>query len=273
MLKKCLSFGLMILLTICMGMGFVGCFSDGADTDDLAALLLGYDPKGKVWYNGSELPSIDEPFRAVYDGCYSVQIDEDGNVLFRPLNGETIVGKLSTETQNFRTKVSILFENGKLATGSCSKQNFSFLYERKNYRFYDSIQTTKEEFDEYLSQFIAFLTNVYETGNYPTAEEIAADRLYRAFTNYHQTDPCCGGPIVYEIVERATIESIEKVDYGTKMTVTLNGERVDCVLSDDCDIARVANGAIEELSVDDITPGECLINIENSVFTIFYMDV
>ncbi len=244
------------MLTLCMSVSFSSCIS------------FYCDPKGKDWYNSISLPNISNPFNEIYDGSYSIRIDEDGGVVFKPLDGEEIKGTLTTSLnpRNTRTNVSIEFENGKTAWGYCYTRDkgryLTIIFGNKSYVFTDKRQLSKEEFEVYRSQFIAFLSNVYETGVFPTQEEIENNSLYKQFTNYYQIDPGHGGPIHYETLERVTIEKIESVEnYGDiikEITVNINGESVVCQL-DLMVAARIRNGELQALSESDITEGDCLM--------------
>ena len=150
MMKKFLSVCFAILLTICMSISFVGCSS------------FYCNPRGKDWYNYISLPNIANPFNEIYDGSYSIQIDKEGNVVFKTLDGEELKGTLSTSLnlENTLTDVSIQFENGKTVTGHCQKgkewRMLTINYDYMIYRFSGTRQMSKEEFETYRSQFIEF---------------------------------------------------------------------------------------------------------------------
>ena len=38
------------------------------------------------WYNCAKLPSMEDPFAEVYDGCYTIKIDENNNVSFKSIS-------------------------------------------------------------------------------------------------------------------------------------------------------------------------------------------
>lgn len=264
-IEKLLTIGLAVLLMLCMSISLVGCS------------VTYYDPRGKEWYNCASLPSIEEPFNAIYDGCYSIQTDKDGNVLFKPLNGEEINGKLtisSNDEYSNSTSISIAFENGKTARGTCYKNHLSIYYDNRGYGFRDERQLSKEEFETCRSQFIELLINVYETGNFPTQQEIENNDLYKKFTNYSQIDPCCGGPIVYDTVEKATIEAIEIMEYGKRIFLDTGGERIyGYMMEEDIVVASIKNGEIKELALSDVKEGECLISLNsNGLYRIFYIE-
>ncbi len=260
MMKKVFSLCFAILLTICMSISFVGCIS------------FYCNPRGKDWYNHISLPSITNPFDGTYDGSYSIQIDKEGNVVFKTLDGEELKGTLSTSLNDVNpwTEVFIQFENGRAASGKCYRKNggrtLQIHYDHKVYNFSDTRQMSKEEFETYRSQFIEFLTNVCETGNFPTQEEIANNDLYQQFTNYYQIDPCCGGPIEYETLEKATIEKIEKIEEWSEdllLTIRINGESDDYVAYEGDSLVIVSidkNGEFKEIAFSDIKEGECLVS-------------
>ena len=223
------------------------------------------DPKGKDWYNLISLPSISNPFNEIYDGCYSIKIDKDGSVLFKPLNGEEVKGNITTSfnDKHFWTDVTIQFEDGTWSSGKCysnkSGRVLTINYGQE-YRFTDKRQLSKEEFESNREQFIDFLTNVYQRGVFPAQQEIESNSLYQQFTNYYQIDPCCGGPIVYDIVERATIENIETIENGKEITLTVGEESIVCQIeTENFIVANVSNDKITELSKNDISLGDCLV--------------
>lgn len=271
-MRKFLSVVLAVLLIVCTGLTLVGCASSY------------YDPRGKKWYNATPTPNITYPFREIYDGCYAIQIDKDGNTELQTLNGEVVKGKLSV---SFRKKnilksavISVEFENGKTATGSCSKRDntrsLSIYYDGVTYNFTDTRQLSKDEFDAYRAQFTEFLIGVYQTGVFPSETEIENNSLYQKFTNYFQIDPCCGGPFVYDTVRKGTIEKIEDVNRWKELTLTVDGERVVCETESNTFVALIKNGEITELDLSDIKEGECLISYEGSynigVIGVFYIE-
>lgn len=250
--KKVLAIAASFLFISCFCLSFTGCVSY-------------CDPRGKDWYNMCSLPSIDAPFNEIYDGCYYIKIDKDGNVLFKPLSGEEIKGKLYIERANTKARLTVEFENGETSTGLCRKQDgertMYIHYGLNTYYFSGVRQYTKEAFDEYRRQFIEFLTEIYETGIFPTQEEIEASDLYKKFTNYYQIDPGCGGPIVYESVEKATIEKVEVKDSYREITINLGGTIIVCDTQNINVVANVQNGEIKKMLENDIREGECLISV------------
>ena len=251
-IKKLLTIGLAVLFVLGVGASFSGCST------------FYCNPKGKDWYNAISLPSITNPFNEIYDGCYSIQIDKEGNVLFKPLNGEEIKGKITTRLndKHFWTDVTIQFENGGWLSGKCYKNNSGrvlIINSDRQYTFTDKKQLSKEEFENNRKQFIDFLTNVYQTGIFPTQQEIETNSLYQQFTNYYQIDPCCGGPIVYDTLEKATIEKIETTENGKEITLTVGEESIVCQMeTENFIVANIGNDKITALSESDITLGDCL---------------
>lgn len=124
-------------------------------------------------------------------------------------------------------------------------------------------EISQEDFDAYYSQFVDFLTDVYETGTFPTQQEIESNALYRKFTDYVHIDPCCGGPIRYSALEKTTIEKIElNTDYFQltyNLYINTNGENFTCLIFEDDTFVTIKNGKLTKLTIDDITEGECLI--------------
>ena len=259
---------------LCISFSFIGCST------------FYCDPKGKDWYNLASLPSIYAPFNEVYDGSYYIKIDKNGEVIFKPLNGEEIKGTVTTyphEVQFF-TCLTIQFENGKVAGGTCKTtrtgRSLSITYDR-TYQFTDKRQLSKEEVEGVRHQFIDFLSSVYQTGVYPTQQEIATNSLYRQFTNYHQIDPCCGGPIVYDIIQRATIIKIEPTIDGKAITLSVKEETITCLIeTNNFIVASINNNQIIEMIENDITPGDCLVQISPiyesdkiyEIYRIFYLN-
>lgn len=256
-LKRLLTIGIAVVLMVYSCVSFSACAS------------FYCNPKGKDWYNSVSLPSILNPFDEIYDGCYSIQIDKDGKVVFNTLDGEEIKGFLTTSLNDgvMRTKVNIAFENGETAFGRCyTKDGGRYLtisYANKSYTFTNERQLSKEEFEAYRRQFIAFLSSVYETGSFPTQNEIENNSLYKKFTNYYQIDPAHGGPIRYEVLEKATIEKVEFFEeYNNtikEITLTINGETVVCELASDCDVVGIINREMQEMLENDISEGDCLV--------------
>lgn len=241
------------------------------------------DPRGKEWYNSPSLPNITNPFEEIYDGSYAIQIDKDGRVKLTTLTGEVKEGTLtaSYNGENWRSaKISIEFEDGETATGSCSKyadgRILSIYYKWKMYSFVDTKQLSKEEFEEYREGFVEFLVDVYETGKFPTYEELEANSLYRQFVDCAQRYG--SSKYEYETLEKVTVEKIEATEYYEYMknvTLTVDGESKVYSLCDDANIAIIRNGQIEKLDFSDLMVGECLVELyenDHVIEGIFYIE-
>lgn len=221
------------------------------------------NPGEKDWYNGTSVPDVTNPFNEIYDGSYTIKIDGDGNVLFKPMDGEEIKGKITlTPGKKYRrAELTIQFENGKSAKGICyinkDKRRLSFEYDSRHYYFTDEQQLSKEEVEAHRAGLIEFLRDIYDGGEFPTQEEIEANSQYISYTNYHKIDPGHGGPTIYDVVKKATIE---EVDFDSRIiTISMDGEVREFYFGDDIKVAYVNNGIISELTDDDIVVGECLI--------------
>ena len=257
-MKKISTVILSVILFICSCLSFTSCLNKYCD------------PRGKAWYNYTSLPDISNPFAATYDGSYSVQIDKKGNIEFKTLNGDVLTGTLSCsfDRDRYLADIDIQFDNGETAGGYCEQtskgRNLKLIYKHTSYEFGDKRQTSKEEFEEYRRQFVGFLTNVYETGVFPTEEEIKVNSDYRQFTDYHQIDPCCNGPIDYEQLEKAVIEKVEIAEYNERIAiimVNVGGESFSCeVIISSLEIALITrDGEIKELGIDEVKEGGCLL--------------
>ena len=236
------------------------------------------DPCGKDWYNHTLLPNIDRPYKELYDGSYSIKIDRDGNVLFKPLNGDEIKGKMiiSPDDRYESAKVTIEFENGITSHGACRKdrhgRSLHFEYESYHYLFSEKRGISKEEIDEYRAGLIEFLYRVYETGDFPTKQEIEENDLYMKYTDYYQIDPGHGGPIVYKSVVKATVEEIDFENRSA--TVTVDGETYQLLFNDETLVSYIGDGKIIEMNFDDLVEGECLVVDFNSKYLnhIYYLE-
>ena len=256
-MKKLLSISLVILLAICASTVFFGCGTSSY-----------CDPKGKYWYNYMELPSVINPYRAVYDGSYTVTIYEDGTAYFNP-GSQVLKGQLIGSSSD-KNSYLMQFEDGTTAKVSCSKSKnyryLSLIYEDKIYSFSGNKQYTKDEFDNYLSQFIEFLSSVYQTGDFPTEEEIKDNDIYWEFTSCRQIDPCCNGPLVYSTVEKITITRVSITeDESIIVFKTKDGAFVREV-KNDFFVASIKDGQLITLTLKDITEGECLAAIYDGCY-------
>lgn len=255
-MKKFLSTLLAVFLTLCLALSFAGCTS------------FYCNPKGKAWYNWIAFPSIANPYNEIYDGSYSIEIDKKGNVVFKTLDGEELKGTLSTSPSKYRLEmdVDIVFENGKTAHGYCEQDKYGrtlrIYYGGNSYVFGEKQQLSKEEMLAYRGEFIQFLTNVYQTGVFPTEEEIKNNQAYQKYTGYIQIDSCCGGPFVYDTLEKANIEKIEPIENNinsAELTLEINGTSVVCPVWNETNVTLIKDGAFEKGAFSDIRTGECLI--------------
>ena len=255
-MKKLLSLIFSVFFTICMALSCTAC-----------NMSFYCDPKGKTWYNSIVFPNIENPFQELYDGSYSIEIDKKGNVTFKTLDGEELKGTMSTSPakHTLGTDVNIQFKNGKTAHGYCEQDKYGrtlrIYYEDKSYVFGEKQQLSKEEMLAYRGEFIQFLTNVYQTGVFPTEEEIKNNQAYQKYTGYIQIDPCCGGPFVYDTLEKATIEKIEPIKNNinsAELTLTIK-ETVVCPVWEDVCVTVIKDGAFEKGSFSDIRTGDCLV--------------
>ena len=275
-MKKILSIIFSVIFTLCLALSFAGC-----------NISFYCDPKGKEWYNAAAFPSISDPFQEIYDGSYSIQIDKSGNVILKTLEGETVNGTLSTPWEMGSLRTSIQFEDGKTVSAICKQDKdgryLRFSYKNQYYSFYGERRVSQEEMLAYRGQLIQFLTNVYQTGVFPTTEEIKNNILYERFTNAYQIDPCCGGPYVYKKVEQATIEKIEAVEdsQAKKLTIKATERSIVCVVDKDISVTMIRDGAFEKLAFEDIKEGKCLVIpyefynsgiIEKDILGIFYFE-
>lgn len=236
------------------------------------------DPRGKTWYNRTSLPSISRPYKELYDGSYTINIDREGNVLFKPLEGDEIKGKMIVypDEKYKEARITIEFENGITSHGECRKnkngRSLYFEYMSSYYNFSEERGIFKEASEEYRAGLIEFLYGIYETGEFPTEQEIEENELYMNYTNYHQVDPGHGGPVIYDLVDKATVEEI---DFENKLiTLTVNGETYQVIFGEETQVSYVSDGKIVEMGIEDLATGECLVVHFNSVFLnhIYYLE-
>lgn len=256
-IKKLLTTVLIILLVFCACLSQTSC----------AEVSFYCDPSGKTWYNSVHLPDTSSPFYEEYDGYYTIEIDKKKNVVFTLIDGEVLKGKLSC-SRNARyvwTDVSIQFENGETATGKCEKYSgrrfLKINYGTRGYSFSDKKGISKEEAEEYRAQLISFLTNVSITGIFPTKEEIENNELYKRFLDYHQIDPGCNGPIVYNQFEKATIEKVEKKSTEYTVVLDVNGEKINCTMYFHQTAALIKDGQIKQIPISEVVNGVCLVEL------------
>ncbi len=275
-LKRVGAFLFAFLFTLCMGVSFVGC-----------STTYYCDPKGKEWHNRISLPSIGSPFNEIYDGSYSLEIDNKGEVRLKTLGGEVIKGELTLsmdEVNPLRSaELSVQFENGKKGSGKCyttdTGRTLIFFYEGNTYSFSDKRQLSKEEFESYRNGFAQFLRGVYTTGVFPSLEEIGENTSYQKYTDYYQIDPCCGGPFVYNRLKKASIEKLDSSEQEKTLTLSVNGESVVCQIADEVFALVRKNGEIQKLSFAELTEGECLVELDEyqngqqcDLYKIFYVE-
>lgn len=261
-MKKLSSILLAVLLALCMAVGFLACETSLNEPQD-----DGYcDPKGKVWYNRVSLPNLSDPFIESYDGIYSIEIDNSGKVVFKPSDGVILNGDL-TASKSERQKImniSIQFEDGTTATGTCYKtdndfRGLSIYYLSKSYYFTGKRQYTKQEVEDYRSQLIQLLVEVYnEERFFPSQNEIKSNDLYKEYTDFSQVDPCCGGPITYTEADSAVIEDIYDY-YDGSLTIYAYGQRFIGYIYPDVYFAVIKDGKLYKLSASEMRTGQCLI--------------
>ena len=130
----------------------------------------------------------------------------------------------------------------------------------------------KEEHDEYMAGLIEFLYRVYETGDFPTKQEIEENDLYKKYTDFSQIDPGHGGPIMYDLVDKATVENIDFENRSA--TVTVGDETYQLLFGEETSVSYISDGKIIEMDFNDLVVGECLIVNLNSKFLnhIYYLE-
>ncbi len=219
------------------------------------------------WYNCAKLPSMQDPFAEVYDGCYSIEIAENNNVTFKSINQEQLNGILEYEEKEYTIDIKITFENNEIANGDLSISNDSpylhFFYKGVNHCFTKSRVISKEEFDLYCSEFNAFLRDSFNNNTYPSLEEVETDELYRQYTNFHQIDPCCNGPKQYISVNKVVIDiNIEKDEF----IVTYSDGKIENINIFDVEniVLVKLDGTFKKL--DNIQDGQCFITENHTLF-------
>lgn len=219
------------------------------------------------WYNCAKLPSMEDPFAEVYDGCYSIKVDENNNVTFKSINQEQINGILEYEEKEYTFDIKITFENNEIANGSLSISNafpyLYFFYKGVNHCFTKTKVASKEEFEQYRNEFNVFLRESFINDNYPSIEEVETDELYRQYTNFHQIDPCCNGPKKYVGVNKVSIISdLEKGEF----TAIYNDGTIDNINIYDIDniVLIKLDGTFERL--EQVQDGQCFFTDNHSLF-------
>lgn len=219
------------------------------------------------WYNCAKLPSMQDPFAEVYDGCYSIKIAENNNVTFKSINQEQLNGILEYEEKEYTIDIKITFENNEIANGNLSISNDSpylhFFYKGVNHCFTKSRVISKEEFDLYCSEFNAFLRDSFNNNTYPSLEEVETDELYRQYTNFHQIDPCCNGPKQYISVNKVVIDINTEKD---EFIVTYSDGKIENINIFDVEniVLVKLDGTFKKL--DNIQDGQCFITENHTLF-------
>jgi hypothetical protein len=181
------------------------------------------------------------------------------------LGGETLIGSfiyLQNE-KNYRvTNASILFENGETARLRCStsgqKRSMSIYYDAETYSFTNQRQETKEELDAYRRQFIDFIVGVYETGDFPSREEILASPIYTKYTNCYKYS---SDAEVYrwDTLKKATVKSV----YEDRIALNVNGQAMTFEEDQNTFVALIKNGALQRLKIGEVRLGKCLIAMDS----------
>lgn len=219
------------------------------------------------WYNCAKLPSMENPFAEVYDGCYTIKIDENNNVSFKSINQEQLKGTLEYEEKEYTIDIKITFENNEIANGSVSISNavpyLNLFYKGVNLCFSKTKVVSKEEFEQYRNDFNKFLREAFIENNYPTIEEVETDELYRQYTNFHQIDPCCNGPKQYISVNKVVIDINTEKD---EFIVTYSDGKIENINIFDVEniVLVKLDGTFEKL--DNIQDGQCFITENHTLF-------
>lgn len=252
---------LVSMFLLVFGLCLVGC--DISDNTEKPSIDMLYSD----WYNCAKLPSMEDPFAEVYDGCYSIEIDENNNVTFKSINQEQLNGTLEYEVKEYTFDIKITFENNEIAKGSLSISNDSpylrFFYKGVNHCFSKSEALSKEEFELYRSEFNAFLRDSFNNNTYPSLEEVETDELYRQYTNFHQIDPCCNGPKIYVGVNKVSI--ITDFEKGEISATYNDGAIKNINIYDIENIVLVKlDGTFERL--EQVQDGQCFLTDNHSLF-------
>ena len=249
------------MFLLVFGLCLVGC--DISDNTEKPSIDMLYSD----WYNCAKLPSMEDPFAEVYDGCYSIEIDENNNVTFKSINQEQLNGTLEYEEKEYTFDIKITFENNEIANGSLSISNDSpylrFFYKGVNHCFSKSEALSKEEFELYRSEFNAFLRDSFNNNNYPSIEEVETNVLYRQYTNFNQIDPCCNGPKIYVGANKVSV--ISDLDKG-EFTATYNDGTIDNINIYDIEniVFVKLDGTFERL--EQVQDGQCFLTDNHSLF-------
>lgn len=252
---------LVSMFLLVFGLCLVGC--DISDNIEKPSIDMLYSD----WYNCAKLPSMENPFAEVYDGCYTIKIDENNNVTFKSINQEQLNGTLEYEEKEYTFDIKITFENNEIAKGSLSISNDSpylrFFYKGVNHCFSKSEALSKEEFELYRSEFNAFLRDSFNNNTYPSIEEVETNELYRQYTNFHQIDPCCNGPKIYVGVNKVSI--ITDFEKGEIFATYNDGAIKNINIYDIENIVLVKlDGTFERL--EQVQEGQCFLTDNHSLF-------
>ena len=252
---------LVSMFLLVFGLCLVGC--DISDNTEKPSIDMLYSD----WSNCTKLPSMEDPFAEVYDGCYSIEIDENNNVTFKSINQEQLNGTLEYEVKEYTFDIKITFENNEIAKGSLSISNDSpylrFFYKGVNHCFSKSEALSKEEFELYRNGFNEFLRNAFFNDNYPSLEEVEFNHLYGQYTNFVHIDPCCNGPKVYVGANKVSV--ISDLEKG-EITATYNDGTIDNINIYDIDkiVLVKLDGTFERL--EQVLDGQCFLTDNHSLF-------
>ena len=249
------------MFLLVFGLCLVGC--DISDNTEKPSIDMLYSD----WYNCAKLPSMEDPFAEVYDGCYSIEIDENNNVTFKSINQEQLNGTLEYEEKEYTFDIKITFENNEIAKGSLSISNDSpylhFFYKGVNHCFTKYRVISKEEFELYRIEFNSFLRDSFNNNTYPSLEEVETNELYRQYTNFHQIDPCCNGPKIYVGVNKVSI--ITDFEKGEISATYNDGAIKNINIYDIENIVLVKlDGTFERL--EQVQEGQCFLTDNHSLF-------
>lgn len=251
---------LVSLFLLVFGLCLVGCDNNKNKKPTVSMLY-------SDWYNCAKLPSMENPFAEVYDGCYTIKIDENNNVSFKSINQEQLKGTLEYEEKKYTIDIKIKFENNEIANGSVSISNavpyLNFFYKGVNHCFSKTKVVSKEEFEQYRNDFNKFLREAFIENNYPTIEEVEQDTLYREYTNFVHIDPCCNGPKHYTSVGKVVIKSIPEKD---EFTATYSDGTIENINIYDVEniVLVKLDGTFEKL--ENIQNGQCFLTDSLSIF-------
>lgn len=251
---------LVSILLFVFGLCLVGC--DNYKNKKPTVSMLYSD-----WFNCAELPSIQDPFSEVYDGCYTIKIDENNKVSFKSRTQEQLNGVLEYEEKEYTIDIKITFENNEISNGSVSIRNtepyLNFFYKGVNHCFSKTKVVSKEEFEQYRINFNKFLSDSFINDNYPHIEEVEQDTLYREYTNFVHIDPCCNGPKHYTSVNKVVIKSIPEKD---EFTATYSDGTIENInIYDVGNIVLVKlDGTFEK--IEKLQNGQCFLTDSHSIF-------